>query len=95
MRPSAEGVSGTAAAAVAAADVDVDHWYPRCRGGPTETWNLRLMHRSCNRAKGNRVELEAERAYRVWLAAGGGAKLRRLAAGQGREAGPAGPLCAG
>ena len=44
----------------------VDHWYPLSRGGPTELWNLKLMHPDCNVEKDDRILEEAAEAYRVW-----------------------------
>ena len=47
-------------------DTTVDHWYPVSRDGPTELWNLRLMHPICNVEKGDQILPEAEAAYRAW-----------------------------
>lgn len=37
------------------ADVAMGHIIPVSRGGGREEWNLQLLHRSCNSAKGDRV----------------------------------------
>jgi 5-methylcytosine-specific restriction endonuclease McrA len=34
---------------------EVDHYIPLSRGGTNHVSNLRLAHRSCNRAKGSQV----------------------------------------
>ncbi|WP_417405507.1 HNH endonuclease, partial [Hominenteromicrobium sp.] len=36
-------------------DCEVDHIIPYDKGGPTVIENAQLLHRSCNRSKGNRV----------------------------------------
>lgn len=36
-------------------DASVDHVVPSSKGGPSTTDNLKLAHRRCNFAKGNRV----------------------------------------
>ena len=41
------------------ADTAVDHIIPRCRGGPNAPWNLCLLHRVCNYAKGRELTREA------------------------------------
>ena len=40
-------------------DCEVDHVVPFDMGGPTEIENAQLLHRWCNRSKGNRVEDES------------------------------------
>ena len=47
-------------------DTTVDHWYPVSRGGPTELWNLRLMHPRCNVDKDDHILPEAAKEYRAW-----------------------------
>ena len=47
--------------------VNVDHWYPRGLGGPDESWNLRLVHKSCNHNKADAVLPEAQSAYLQWV----------------------------
>jgi hypothetical protein len=37
----------------------VDHIIPKVFGGPHRRWNLQLLHRDCNSAKGNKITAEA------------------------------------
>ena len=43
--------------------LNIDHWYPRSRGGPDEPWNLRLVHVGCNISKADAVLPAAHAAY--------------------------------
>lgn len=38
-------------------DISIDHWLPKSKGGTDHTDNLKLMHISCNNAKGDRLVL--------------------------------------
>ena len=76
------------------ADTAVDHIIPRCRGGPNAPWNLCLLHRVCNYAKGREFTREAialAKQHRVILheplrPGGPLGGLLREAASTGREA---------
>jgi 5-methylcytosine-specific restriction endonuclease McrA len=57
----------------------IDHWTPQSKGGDDEFDNLRMMHRACNRAKGDR--LPADQLVRRAKAGDG------LRGGLGRTAG--------
>src|SRR6185437_4833812 len=37
----------------------IDHIIPRVYGGPHRRWNLQLLHRECNSAKGEKITAEA------------------------------------
>jgi hypothetical protein len=37
----------------------IDHIIPRAYGGPHRRWNLQLLHRECNSAKGKKITAEA------------------------------------
>ena len=41
-------------------DCEVDHIIPFDQGGPTEIENAQLLHKSCNRSKGNRLEVDPD-----------------------------------
>ena len=41
----------------------LDHWFPKSRGGPTELWNLRLVHKKCNSKKTDTITFEALKAF--------------------------------
>ena len=35
-------------------DMHVDHVWPKSKGGPNWSWNLRAAHSNCNQSKGNK-----------------------------------------
>lgn len=37
----------------------IDHIIPRVYGGPHRRWNLQLLHKECNSAKGEKITAEA------------------------------------
>ena len=41
-------------------DCEVDHIIPFDQGGPTEIENAQLLHKSCNRSKGNHIEVDLD-----------------------------------
>ena len=41
-------------------DCEVDHIIPFDKGGPTELENAQLLHKWCNRSKGNKTEPELD-----------------------------------
>lgn len=36
-------------------NIDIDHIYPRSKGGVNELFNFQLTHRKCNQEKANKV----------------------------------------
>lgn len=38
--------------------INIDHTWPQSHGGPSELWNVTLMHRDCNQQKGDSCEYE-------------------------------------
>ena len=51
---------------VADEDFSIDHWYPLVLGGPSEPWNLKIMHKDCNNEKDTTVLPDAETAFEKW-----------------------------
>ena len=41
-------------------DCEIDHIIPYDKGGPTELENAQLLHKWCNRSKGNKLEIEPD-----------------------------------
>ena len=41
-------------------DCEIDHIAPFDLGGPTEIENAQLLHKWCNRSKGNQIQAEAD-----------------------------------
>jgi len=37
-------------------DADIDHIWPRAKGGPDAEWNLVIACQSCNRSKGSKID---------------------------------------
>ncbi len=37
-------------------DADIDHIWPKSRGGSNSSWNLEVACQSCNRSKGNKID---------------------------------------
>ena len=44
-------------------DMDVDHIFPKSKGGPNSTFNTQLLCQSCNRSKGAKVDSRVVKGY--------------------------------